>query len=68
MATLPTHDLVATESHISREQAVDGLYNVVESFFDDIGLSEAERDARYQKLRESLDASDSASDAAISNT
>jgi hypothetical protein len=54
MATLPKSD----PAKITRQDAVDGLHNAIESFFDDKGLSERERDLRYSKLREQLDASD----------
>jgi len=54
MATLPKSD----PNKITRQDAVDGLHSAMESFFDDKGLSQSERDLRYSKLREHLDAND----------
>jgi hypothetical protein len=61
MATLSQVNVQQTESQMTLEQAAAELYKIVESHFDDLGLAEAQRDERYNSLRESLDAKDAAS-------
>jgi hypothetical protein len=60
MATLVKSDIWNPTLQLTREEAVNGLHSLIEGHFDEIGLSEAERDERYDKLRESLDAKDAA--------
>ncbi len=40
------------------EEAAEELYRLLESCFDHQGISETERDARYDALSKSLDAKD----------
>jgi hypothetical protein len=58
MATLPKMDVDQPVEQLSREAAVDGLYDVIEGFFDDCGLTESQRDERYNRLREHLKVTD----------
>ena len=54
MATIPQ---VAAKRRTSEEVAVD-LLKLVEEHFDEMGLSEAERDERFDALDRSLSAKD----------
>ena len=56
MATIPQ---VAAKRRTSEEVAVD-LLKLVEEHFDEMGLSEAERDERFDALDRSLSAKDAA--------
>jgi len=58
MAALPNIDIEQTKQKLSPDEAAAELYKIVESHFDDLGLAEQEREARYASLRESLDAKD----------
>ena len=57
MATVPQEKIVPKRTE---EEAATELYGLVEKFFDDEGLNEEERDARYAKLSEHFDARDAA--------
>jgi len=48
------------ETKISAEEATEQLYQILEGMFDEQGLSEEERDARYARLDTHLDAKDAA--------
>jgi hypothetical protein len=51
--------LVADKSNrksISADEAGKKLYEIVEGYFDEIGLSEAERDKRYAKAEARVNA------------
>jgi hypothetical protein len=56
MATVPQ---VRPKKRSDEELAAE-LGRVLESYFDDIGLTQAERDARYAAVDKSLDARDAA--------
>ncbi len=46
----------STRKTMSADEAGKKLYEIVEGHFDEIGLSEAERDKRYARLEKHLDA------------
>jgi hypothetical protein len=56
MATLAKSDLQLDSSQLTLDEAAAKLLQVVEGYFDDIGLSEAERDERYTHARDFVDA------------
>ena len=55
MATA-THPNPEVTDRPSREALVDELYNLLEAHFDEIGLSEEERDRRYAAAAEDVTA------------
>jgi hypothetical protein len=61
MATLPGTDVERTEHPMTMDDAAAELYMIVEGHFDSLGLSNAERDERYDKLEKRFDATDSSS-------
>jgi hypothetical protein len=56
MATVPQ----APPTSQTKEESARELLNVMENYFDDIGLTASERDGRYAALKNSLDAKDDA--------
>lgn len=60
MATLPQTDVEQVEPSLTLDEAAAELYKIVEGHFDDLGLTEAERNARYVSAREFLDTKDAA--------
>ena len=56
---MATISQVRPKKRTDKELAAE-LGRVIESYFDDVGLTQQERDARYDALDKSLDARDSA--------
>jgi len=54
MATIPQ----VKPKQRTDEELVSELHQVIESHFDDLGLTEAERDEEYAALEQSLNARD----------
>ena len=54
MATIPQ----PAPRKLNLEEAAAELYRLLEEHFDEMGLTEAQRDARYAALDRSLDARD----------
>ena len=54
MATIPQ---VKPKKRTDKQSAAE-LYRVIEGHFDDLGLTEAERDKKYAALEQSLNARD----------
>ncbi len=55
MATLPKSDIEMNESKQSLDEAARQMVDLIEGYYDEIGLSESERDQRYASAREFLD-------------
>jgi hypothetical protein len=58
MAALSQIDVEHAEPKLTLDEATAELYKIVEGHFDDLGLTEQERDERYSNLRERLDSKD----------
>jgi hypothetical protein len=55
MATLAKSDPQCVQSQLAPDEAAGKLLGIVEGYFDDIGLSETERDERYARARDFVD-------------
>jgi hypothetical protein len=56
MATLPKSEVEQLEPKLSLDEAAKQLLEIVESHYDELGLSQEERDQRYASAQEFLDA------------
>jgi hypothetical protein len=55
MATFAKSDPQCAQSQLTPDEAAGKLLDIVEGYFDDIGLSEIERDERYVRARDFVD-------------
>ena len=60
MATLPVTHVEQPNTKLTPEEAAAELYRIVEGHFDDLGLTEEQRDERYSKLDRKLQATNAA--------
>jgi hypothetical protein len=48
MATLPSIEVEQAEPKLSLDEAAADMYKLIEGYYDEIGLSEADREKRYE--------------------
>ncbi len=56
MAMLPQTEIEQPAPVLTLDEAAAELYKIVEAHFDDLGLTEAQRDERYTSAQQFLDA------------